>query len=75
MKSTSSPEEKRVAMEDRLTTLEIRYTHLERQVEELNRLLFDQQKMIDRLTREIANLRAGATGVEGGPQSEPPPHY
>jgi uncharacterized coiled-coil protein SlyX len=62
-------------MEDRLTTLEIRYTHLERQVEELNRLLFDQRKVIDRLTREIANLRARATGVEGGPTNEPPPHY
>jgi uncharacterized coiled-coil protein SlyX len=62
-------------MEARLTTLEIRYTHLERQVEELNRLLFAQQKTIDRLTREIANLRAGAAGVEGGPHSEPPPHY
>lgn len=62
-------------MEDRLTTLEIRYTHLERQVEELNRLLFDQQRVIDRLTREIANLRASATGVESGSQNEPPPHY
>ena len=62
-------------MEARLTTLEIRYTHLERQVEDLNRLLFDQQKAIDRLTREIARLHAGATGVEGGPRNEPPPHY
>lgn len=62
-------------MEARLTTLEIRYTHLERQVEELNRLLFEQQKVIDRLTREIGNLRTRATGVEGGPQNEPPPHY
>jgi SlyX protein len=62
-------------METRLVTLEIRYTHLERQVEELNRLLFDQQKVIDRLTHEIANLRASSSGVEGGPRNEPPPHY
>lgn len=62
-------------MENRLVTLEIRYTHLERQVEELNRLLFDQQKVIDRLTREIANLRANSSGVEGSPHNEPPPHY
>jgi SlyX protein len=62
-------------MEDRLTTLEIRYTHLEHQVEELNQLIFDQQKVIDRLAHEIANLRAGAAGVESGPSNEPPPHY
>lgn len=62
-------------MEARLTTLEIRYTHLERQVQELNQSLFEQQKVIDRLTREMASLRASATGVEGGPQHEPPPHY
>ena len=66
------PEE---GMEDRLTTLEVRYTHLERQVEELNQLLFEQQKMIDRLTREIASLRARAAGVDSGPSNEPPPHY
>jgi SlyX protein len=61
-------------MEARLTTLEIRYTHLEHQVEELNQLIFDQQKVIDRLTREIASLRAGAAGVDGA-SNEPPPHY
>jgi uncharacterized coiled-coil protein SlyX len=63
------------AMEDRLTTLEIRYTHLELHVEELNQLLIDQQKVIDRLTREVAILRASTSGVESGTQSEPPPHY
>ena len=62
-------------MEERLTTLEIRYTHLERQVEELNQLVFDQQKLMDRLIREIAGLRASVGGVEGGGPSEPPPHY
>jgi uncharacterized coiled-coil protein SlyX len=62
-------------MEARLVTLEVRYTHLERQVEELNQLLFEQQKVIDRLTREIANLRASAGGVEAGSQNSPPPHY
>lgn len=63
------------AMEARLTTLEIRYTHLEHQVEELNQLIFDQQKVIDRLAHEIANLRAGVAGVESGTSNEPPPHY
>jgi len=62
-------------MEDRLTTLESRYAHLERQVDEMSHLIFEQQKLIDRLIREIASLRARSTGVEGGPQNEPPPHY
>ena len=62
-------------MEDRLTTLEIRYSHLERHVEELNQLLFEQQKIIDRLTREVAILRTSTSGVESGTQNEPPPHY
>jgi uncharacterized coiled-coil protein SlyX len=62
-------------MEDRLTTLEFRYTHLERQVDEMSQLLFEQQKVIDRLIREIASLRARATGVAGGAPDEPPPHY
>jgi uncharacterized coiled-coil protein SlyX len=62
-------------IEARFTTLEIRYTHLERQVEELSQLLFTQQKLMDRLTREIAGLRARAGGVEGGPPNDPPPHY
>jgi uncharacterized coiled-coil protein SlyX len=44
-------------------------------VEELNQLLFEQQKMIDRLTREVASLRAGTGGVESGPPNDPPPHY
>jgi uncharacterized coiled-coil protein SlyX len=44
-------------------------------VEELNQLLIDQQMVIDRLTREIAILRAGTSGVESGTQNEPPPHY
>ena len=62
-------------MEDRLTTLEVRYAHLERQVEQLSQLIFEQQKVIDRLIREIANLRARSAGVADGQQNEPPPHY
>jgi uncharacterized coiled-coil protein SlyX len=62
-------------MDDRLTTLEFRYTHLERQVDEMSHLLFEQQKVIDRLVREIASLRARSNGVEVGPPNDPPPHY
>ena len=60
-------------MEPRLVALEVRYTHLERQVEELSQVVFSQQKVIDRLTTELAGLRARTSGVDG--PSERPPHY
>lgn len=62
-------------MESRLIALEVRYTHLERQVEELSQVVFSQQKLIDRLAKELTALRARASGVEDGTGNEPPPHY
>jgi uncharacterized coiled-coil protein SlyX len=62
-------------MESRLVALEVRYTHLERQVEELSQVVFFQQKVIDRLTQEVAAWRSRASGVEDGPGLERPPHY
>jgi uncharacterized coiled-coil protein SlyX len=62
-------------MESRLVALEVRYTHLERQVEELSQVVFTQQKVIDRLTQELAAWRSRAAGVEDGPGLERPPHY
>jgi uncharacterized coiled-coil protein SlyX len=61
-------------MESRLIALETRYTHLERQVEELSQVVFEQQKTIDRLTKEVSIARDRMAGVEGGPV-DPPPHY
>jgi uncharacterized coiled-coil protein SlyX len=61
-------------MESRLVDLETRYTHLERQVDELGQVVFEQQKMIDRLTQELALLGRRISGVDGAP-SERPPHY
>ena len=65
-------------MESRLVTLETRYTHLQRQVDDLSQVVFDQQRIIDRLTRELASLRSRLAGVEeDGPAivDERPPHY
>jgi uncharacterized coiled-coil protein SlyX len=62
-------------MESRLVALEVRYTHLERQVEELSQVVFDQQKMIDRLVKELATWQSRAAGVQAGPGLELPPHY
>lgn len=65
-------------MESRLVTLETRYTHLQRQMEELSQVVFDQQKLIDRLSNELALLRSRTTGVEEASTTdadERPPHY
>lgn len=64
-----------MGMEERLIALETRYTHLERQLEDLNQVVFAQQKLVDRLVKEIAVLRATAGGVKAGTGDEPPPHY
>ncbi len=62
-------------MEERLVTLEVRYTHLERQVEEMSQVLFEQQKLVDRLVKELTLLRKTLGGVKVGAGDEPPPHY
>jgi uncharacterized coiled-coil protein SlyX len=60
-------------MESRLVALEVRYTHLEHQVEELSQVVFDQQKMIDRLVKELAAWQSRAAGVHSGPGLDPMP--
>lgn len=65
------------SIEERLVDLESRHMHQEHLVDELNSVLIDQRKVIDRLEREVARLkeqvRAGP-GDEGG-HDEKPPHY
>lgn len=61
-------------MENRIVNLEVRYTHLERQVDELSQVVFEQRKVIDRMARELRALQA-RLGVDDEPANEPPPHY
>jgi uncharacterized coiled-coil protein SlyX len=62
-------------MDDRLVELEIRYTHLERQLEDLNQVVISQQKVIDGLLKRVAELQARVADA-GDPQSnDRPPHY
>lgn len=60
-------------MEQRLVDLEVRYTHLERLVEELNQVVFAQQQTIDRLVRQLTEL--GERVEVASPAAEKPPHY
>lgn len=67
-------------MEERLTDLESRYTHQERIIEELLETVYRQQQTLDRLEREVAELREQLqivlpSLVELPEDEEPPPHY
>ena len=62
-------------MEKRLVELEVRYTHLERQVDELSQVVFEQQKLLDRMAKDLAALRSRITTPDDDAPDEPPPHY
>jgi uncharacterized coiled-coil protein SlyX len=62
-------------MESRLTELEIRYTHLERQFVDLSDVVFEQQRHIDALMKELARLRGRMDELGESPANEKPPHY
>jgi uncharacterized coiled-coil protein SlyX len=62
-------------MEPRLVDLEIRYSHLEKQVSELNQVVFEQQKKLDLLREQLLALRNRVTGLDEPMAQEKPPHY
>jgi uncharacterized coiled-coil protein SlyX len=62
-------------METRFTELEIRYSHLERQVADLSDVVFGQQKIIESLQRELANVRVKLRELGDPVVDEKPPHY
>lgn len=67
-------------LEQRLTDLEVKLSYAEHTVEQLNAVVVRQQDQIDRLIREIAELRRQSANASepGGFRSlrdELPPHY
>lgn len=62
-------------MESRLTDLEVRYTHLERQVAELSEVVFAQQRTIDGLVRQLTATKAEIAQLSPQVANEKPPHY
>ncbi len=67
-------------METRLTELESRYMHQERTIQELNEAVYRQEQIIDRLEREVRELREQLTFIlpaltRSTAEEEPPPHY
>ena len=62
-------------MEPRVVDLEIRYAHLEKQLAELNQVVFEQQKAIELLQQQLVALRTRVTGMGEPMENEKPPHY
>lgn len=67
-------------MEEKLIDLEIRLTHQENHIEELDKIIYQQQKTIDALSEQLNSLEKRLkTATENNilSQSEeiPPPHY
>jgi SlyX protein len=66
-------------LEERLTNLEIRFSHQDYYLDQLNQIVTSQQQTIERLEKEILDLKrtANSNGVDGSrsPLNERPPHY
>jgi len=61
-------------MEARVTDLEMKLTFLEKTVEELNEVIFRQDKAIEALKEQQARLEERLEPQPEAPQ-KPPPHY
>ena len=63
---------------ERLDALEMRLTYQDVTIETLNQTITTQWVEIDRLTRQVAELKERLQEAESnapGPANEPPPHY
>ena len=66
------------ALSERIDALEMRLTYQDVTIETLNQTITAQWVEIDRLTRQIAELKERLQEAESnapGPVNEPPPHY
>ncbi len=64
------------SLEERVVELESRHMHLESMLDKLNEVVIEQQGMIERLQREIAQLRELASATGDVETDDPlPPHY
>jgi len=67
-------------VETKITDLEIRITHQEAAIEEMNAVLLKQHQLIESLKSELALLQRqlrdiGSSNVVDASQEPPPPHY
>jgi SlyX protein len=65
-------------LSERIDALEMRLTYQDVTIETLNQTITAQWVEIDRLTRQVAELKQRLQEAESnapGPANEPPPHY
>lgn len=63
-------------MSERIVDLEIQLMHQQRLLEELNELVYSQQQAIDRLSKDIHQLKEQLPSLNKSEDEEtPPPHY
>ena len=65
---------------DRITNLEIRFSHQDAFLHQLNEVVVAQQKMIERLDKEIIDLKRNVNSESGDSgnrslKDDKPPHY
>jgi SlyX protein len=66
------------ALNERIDALEMRLTYQDVTIETLNQTITAQWIEIDKLTRQLAELKERVREAESttaGPSNEPPPHY
>jgi SlyX protein len=66
------------ALNERIDALEMRLTYQDVTIETLNQTITAQWVEIDRLTRQVAELKERLREAESnvpGPANDPPPHY
>lgn len=66
--------------DQRITDLEIQLTHQLNQVDELNRLVYQQQMQIEMISSELKQIKEQLqivlpSLVRGAEDENPPPHY
>jgi SlyX protein len=69
-----SPDDDR-RVEQRIVDLELRFMREEKLLAELNDVVVQQQRAIDRLTAEVKALREQLLAGTDAPKDERPPHY
>lgn len=61
--------------DERLTELEIRFSHQDHFLQELNQVVVEQQQKIERLEKELLDLKRNTNSENRNLSDEKPPHY
>jgi len=61
--------------ESRIVNLEVRAAFQDKLIGELNEVVREFAQRVERLERELKELREGADAPDIGPANERPPHY